>query len=564
MVAQMRNTCHNILQKEYQNLLAHPIANCLAAPSRDNIQNWNVLIMSLQSGFRGIPFEFNVEFPDTYPEQAPKVRWCCTQQLTMDLKLDVLDAWSKDDTISTLLVRLQSFLFESSHENNAKALLKMREQAQRFSKPTFAEPTLVPSPMPEPTPEPIEMISEPVSVAPEQEPEPIAIVAEPVSVTPEPEPTVAESETLFAEPKSMVLEQVSVTSEPETLHAEPEPVVEVSECYMEDYPELSKYQPKRQPKCQLKRQPRRKPVKKPEQETIKLSDLPDLDLMTNKELRNVLRSLKLRTYGNNNALKKRLRKHFKKSSPSKKRRSRSRSVEPTSASQPNAKAGRATVVSEASETMPGYEVAIEETVPYGTSTAARVLDGKTWTAAFVADIAAGQSSPSKKRRSRSRSVEPTSAQESQSSLSTGRSVSSSWSSDVVDDRSESVASYSGSTVSRSSSQSRNGRVVPKVIVRNVALTLSEDQLRQRLVLRGIRPQEIRILETTRTNYSVELTFKSRFAAKQAVLTKSLKVEGRTLKFSWEEGYATAKTLRGTGKKWQGFSNLTSQWEGTLV
>jgi len=563
MVAQMRNTCHNILQKEYQNLLAHPIANCLAAPSRDNIQNWNVLIMSLQSGFRGIPFEFNVEFPDTYPEQAPKVRWCCTQQLTMDLKLDVLDAWSKDDTISTLLVRIQSFLFESSHENNAKALLKMREQAQRFSKPTFAEPTLVPSPMPEPTPEPIEMISEPVSVAPEQEPEPITIVAEPVSVTPEPEPTVAESETLFAEPKSMVLEQVSVTSEPETLHAEPEPVVEVSECYMEDYPELSKYQPKRQPKCQLKRQPRRKPVKKPEQETIKLSDLPDLDLMTNKELRNVLRSLKLRTYGNNNALKKRLRKHFKKSSPSKKRRSRSRSVEPTSASQPNAKAGRATVVSEASETMPGYEVAIEETVPYGTSTAARVLDGKTWTAAFVADIAAGQSSPSKKRRSRSRSVEPTS-QESQSSLSTGRSVSSSWSSDVVDDRSESVASYSGSTVSRSSSQSRNGRVVPKVIVRNVALTLSEDQLRQRLVLRGIRPQEIRILETTRTNYSVELTFKSRFAAKQAVLTKSLKVEGRTLKFSWEEGYATAKTLRGTGKKWQGFSNLTSQWEGTLV
>lgn len=486
MVAQMRNTCHNILQKEYQNLLAHPIANCLAAPSRYNIQNWNVLIMSLQSGFRGIPFEFNVEFPDTYPEQAPKVRWCCTQQLTMDLKLDVLDAWSKDDTISTLLVRLQSFLFESSHENNAKALLKMREQAQRFSKPTFAEPTLVPSPMPEPTPEPIEMISEPVSVAPEQEPEPITIVAEPVSVTPEPEPMVAESETLFAEPKSMVLEQVSVTSEPGTLHAEPEPVVEVSECYMEDYPELSKYQPKRQPKCQLKRQPRRKPVKKPEQETIKLSDLPDLDLMTNKELRNVLRSLKLRTYGNNNALKKRLRKHFKKSSPS------------------------------------------------------------------------------KKRRSRSRSVEPTSAQESQSSLSTGRSVSSSWSSDVVDDRSESVASYSGSTVSRSSSQSRNGRVVPKVIVRNVALTLSEDQLRQRLVLRGIRPQEIRILETTRTNYSVELTFKSRFAAKQAVLTKSLKVEGRTLKFSWEEGYATAKTLRGTGKKWQGFSNLTSQWEGTLV
>lgn len=140
-----KRNCIRRLRKEFQNLQATPIENCSAAPSDDNIQIWHANIMSTHPILRGFPFHFIIRFPDDYPDAAPKIKNCtyikhrnvfnryiCLDILTMDKETSKTPyrGWSTAYSISTLLVQLQSFLFEN--EASGRYLRRMRGEIKGF------------------------------------------------------------------------------------------------------------------------------------------------------------------------------------------------------------------------------------------------------------------------------------------------------------------------------------------------------------------------------------------------------------------------------------------------
>jgi ubiquitin-protein ligase len=121
------------LKKEYEELLASPIENCAACPlltSDGDIADlfeWHVNIMSTNGALRGTPFHFIMKFPKNYPDRAPKVTpatyiahpnvfgdYICLDILTMseETTTTAYRGWTNAYTVSSILVQLQSFLFE--------------------------------------------------------------------------------------------------------------------------------------------------------------------------------------------------------------------------------------------------------------------------------------------------------------------------------------------------------------------------------------------------------------------------------------------------------------------
>jgi len=124
-----RRRCHRRLVKEYRNFQASPVENCSAAPLEDNIQEWHANIVSPLPQMMGTAFHFVIEFPDSYPNRAPKIRnstyinhnnvfgdYICLDILTMSEETEKTPyrGWSSAYTVSSLLVQLQSFLFENN------------------------------------------------------------------------------------------------------------------------------------------------------------------------------------------------------------------------------------------------------------------------------------------------------------------------------------------------------------------------------------------------------------------------------------------------------------------
>jgi len=121
------------LRREYCELLASPIANCAAEPLEHDIGIWhaNIYVPALE-----ITFHFEIDYPHNYPKQAPKVKNCtkiehpnvfgtfiCLDILTMSAETanTPFRGWTPAYTISSLLVQLQSFLFEAISEENSRS-----------------------------------------------------------------------------------------------------------------------------------------------------------------------------------------------------------------------------------------------------------------------------------------------------------------------------------------------------------------------------------------------------------------------------------------------------------
>jgi len=119
------------LMKEAADLLVNPIENCNAAPLEDNIFEWHANIST--PNYEGICFHFIIEFPESYPKKAPKVRPCnhirhpnvfgsyiCLDILTMSEETETTPyrGWTSAYTVSSLLVQLQCFLFDMSKNGN--------------------------------------------------------------------------------------------------------------------------------------------------------------------------------------------------------------------------------------------------------------------------------------------------------------------------------------------------------------------------------------------------------------------------------------------------------------
>jgi len=121
------------LAREYKELLASPIINCSAQPFEEDIGIWhaNIYVPSLE-----ITFHFEIKYPANYPKKAPKVQnltkivhpnvfgsYICLDILTMSEETSNTPyrGWTSAYTISSLLVQLQSFLFEAMTEKNSSS-----------------------------------------------------------------------------------------------------------------------------------------------------------------------------------------------------------------------------------------------------------------------------------------------------------------------------------------------------------------------------------------------------------------------------------------------------------
>jgi ubiquitin-protein ligase/Mg-chelatase subunit ChlD len=119
--------------------------NCSAAPQEDDITKWhaNIIVPELDNTV----FHFHITYTRDYPNSAPKVKNCthinhpnvfstyiCLDILTMseETKNTPFRGWTSAYTISSLLVQLQSFLFESITTRES-AKCRMKTTAKSFS-----------------------------------------------------------------------------------------------------------------------------------------------------------------------------------------------------------------------------------------------------------------------------------------------------------------------------------------------------------------------------------------------------------------------------------------------
>jgi len=147
MTTSLRKKRNKRLQREFQEFLNCPVPNCGVVPSETDISKWdvNIMVPELESAV----FHFTVTYPPLYPDVAPKVRnmtyikhgnvfgsYICLDILSMstETKNTPFRGWTVAYTISTLLVQLQSFLFETMESVSGRARDRMICEAKEYSK----------------------------------------------------------------------------------------------------------------------------------------------------------------------------------------------------------------------------------------------------------------------------------------------------------------------------------------------------------------------------------------------------------------------------------------------
>jgi len=115
--------------------------NIFVCPLEDNLYEWHGNMVPLQGRYQGIIIHFIMKFKDTYPKEPPKVKLCtgiphsniiqhgnednflCLDILnnffwtTTNTSSDSYSGWSSAYSVSSLVMQIQTFLFDDYVEN---------------------------------------------------------------------------------------------------------------------------------------------------------------------------------------------------------------------------------------------------------------------------------------------------------------------------------------------------------------------------------------------------------------------------------------------------------------
>ena len=117
------------LSSDLRALQADSPAGCSASPvSDDNLFVWNATIVGPdESPWEGGIYSLKLQFPDQYPDKAPRVRFVTEMfhpNIFPDgnLCLDIIqDKWKPIYTVATILTSIQSLLCDPNNDSPANA-----------------------------------------------------------------------------------------------------------------------------------------------------------------------------------------------------------------------------------------------------------------------------------------------------------------------------------------------------------------------------------------------------------------------------------------------------------
>jgi ubiquitin-conjugating enzyme E2 A len=115
------------LASDLRSIQADAPAGCSASPANDdNLFSWNATIVGPdESPWEGGIFTLRLQFPDQYPDKAPRVKFTTEMfhpNIFPDgtLCLDIIqDKWKPIYTVSTILASIQSLLCDPNNDSPA-------------------------------------------------------------------------------------------------------------------------------------------------------------------------------------------------------------------------------------------------------------------------------------------------------------------------------------------------------------------------------------------------------------------------------------------------------------
>ena len=112
------------LLKEYYNIMKHPISNIKTHPLENNILEWHFIIIGTCGPYKDGYYHGILEFPTDFPMKPPSIkiltpngRFETNTRLCLTMSDYHPESWNPSWTVETLLIGLQSFMYQESERS---------------------------------------------------------------------------------------------------------------------------------------------------------------------------------------------------------------------------------------------------------------------------------------------------------------------------------------------------------------------------------------------------------------------------------------------------------------